>query len=578
MFDATIRIIMHSPAQEVKERLSILDVVSSYVKLDKAGAHYKARCPFHSEKTASFVVSPVRGTYHCFGCNKGGDIFSFVEEIEGIDFREALEKLAAQAGVVLRVVDPKEASARKAEFDCIEQAAKFYEYMLGKNAAALEYLVSRGISPESIKAWRIGYAPADWRQLTTFLVSRKHAEHAIEKVGLGITGERGMYDRFRGRIMFPIFDSQGRVVAFSGRLFDPSGTQPDAAKYVNSPETSLYNKSKILYGYDRAKQGMLREGSAVLVEGQVDLVMAHQAGTINAVAVSGTALTEEHLGLIKRFTDNLLIAFDSDKAGLAAGERGVRMALALGMDVKMVRITSGKDPADLIKDDPGAWRRALAEAKHVILFYLDALGDTDGDPRTLIKEVAKRVLPFVVEVKNTIDQDYFIKQIAHRLGVGEDAVRAEAAKIRDTAPEIKSADMTLFTVTETTTLERRIAGIYLWRKSLTNTAHVGPHIEAEYERITGRPLASLIESIPENHKQELILRAEVEYAGHREIRNEIDELLLSLEDEVLRDRLGTLLAIVKRRGEDLSEAELSEIHTIQKQRDDLRTKRVSETL
>lgn len=568
---------MHSPAQEVKERLSILDVVSSYIKLDKAGAHYKARCPFHNEKTASFIVSPARGTYHCFGCNKGGDIFSFVEDIEGIDFREALEKLAAQAGVVLKAVDPKEASARKAEFDCIEQAAKFYEYMLGKNPAALDYLAGRGITSESIKAWRIGYAPANWRELTTFLVSRKHTESVIDKVGLGIPGERGMYDRFRGRIMFPIFDSQGRVVAFSGRLFDPSGTQPDAAKYVNSPETSLYSKSRVLYGYDRAKQGMLREGSAVLVEGQVDLVMAHQAGTVNAVAVSGTALTEDHLGLIKRFTDNLLIAFDSDKAGLAAGERGVRMALALGMDVKMVCITGGKDPADLVKDDPEAWKRALAEAKHVILFYLDALAETASDPRVLIKEVANRVLPFVVEVKNTIDQDYFIKQIAHRLGVGEDAVRAEARKVQATLPEAKPMSITPASATDTTTLERKIAGIYLWRKSLTNTAHVGPHIEAEYERITGRSLISLIESIPENRKQELILRAEVEYAGHRDIRNEIDELLLSLEDEVLRDQLEKLLSLVKRRGEESSEGELTEIHTIQKRRDELRTKRVSET-
>lgn len=587
---------MHSPAQEIKERLSISDVVSSYIKLEKAGGNYKARCPFHAEKTPSFVVSPARGTYHCFGCNKGGDIFSFVQDIEGVDFREALEKLASRAGVALRAIDPKELSRQKALYDTMELSARFFEFVLKRTPKALEYLRSRGLSDESIAAWRIGYAPADWRKLTTFLREKKMSDEVIEKVGMAIRSDKsvranvsshsggGLYDRFRGRIMFPIFDAQGRVVAFSGRIFpenekDGAGsTGISQAKYVNSPETPLYNKSKILYGYDRAKQSIMREDTAVLVEGQVDLVMAHQAGTTNAVAVSGTALTGEHLGLIKRFSDNLVISFDGDTAGLSAAKRGVLLALGLGMDVKVAALPEGTDPADLIAKDPSAWRSALAKAEHIVPFYLKHLAARGLPKREFIKEVSQEVLPLVAEIANRIDQEHFVKEISSELGIAEDAVREELAKVIAVraGASIPGGD----TRAETRTaahdpIRERIFGIYLWQSGIDSPSVSLADAASEYSRISRSDIVSDLAAMSENKRQDLILQAEVYYAGHERLPTELGELFFSFEDELLKQELAGLLGrLAESSHEDPDIAK--QVHVIQRRRDEITRSRVLE--
>lgn len=562
---------MTSPAQEIKERLSISDVVSSYIKLEKAGGNYKARCPFHNEKTPSFVVSPARGTYHCFGCNKGGDIFTFVEEIEGVDFREALEKLAQRAGVILKAVDPKEQSRLKALYDCMELAARFFEYVGKRTTVALDYLHARGLTDESIEKWRIGYAPADWRKLVTFLREKKMSEEVIEQVGLAIKGDKGLYDRFRGRIMFPIFDAQGRVVAFSGRIYPEN--EKDMAKYVNSPETPLYNKSRILYGYDKAKVSIMREDACVLVEGQVDLVMAHQAGTANTVAVSGTALTAEHLGLIKRFTDSLIMSFDGDSAGLAAAKRGVMTALALGMDVKIARLPDGQDPADVIAKDPQAWEQALAGATHIIPFYLDYLVRRNLPSRELIKEVSKEVLPFVAEIANRIDQEQFIKDIARALGVTEESVREELAKVIVTEDRATMPSKNVIEQVKDS-LREKIFGIVLWQESLPSPLASLSHVFKEYTRITGEEMKERLSALDEPRRQDLILQAEVYYAGHERLAIELEELLLSLEDEELKRSLAASFIELKQSPDD--PAALRKMHDIQKRRDEVRNSRFQE--
>ncbi|MCU0660521.1 MAG: DNA primase [Candidatus Pacebacteria bacterium] len=579
---------MLSPAQEIKERLHIIDVVSSYIKLEKAGGNYKARCPFHSEKTPSFVVSPARGTYHCFGCNKGGDIFSFVQDIEGIEFRDALEKLASRAGVALKYIDPKELSKQKALYDCMELSARFFEFVLKRTPKALEYLKSRGLTEESISTWRIGYAPADWRKLTTFLREKKMSEEVIEKVGMAIKPTRpsgvggshkDLYDRFRGRIMFPIFDAQGRVVAFSGRIFDLTGKQKDdIAKYVNSPETVLYNKSKILYGYDKAKLGMLKENICVLVEGQVDLVMAHQVGTTNAVAVSGTALTSEHLGLIKRFTDNLVISFDGDSAGLLAAKRGVLLALGLGMDVKVAALPVGMDPADLIAKDSDVWRLALSQAEHIVPFYLKHLAVRELPKRDFIKEVSREVLPLVAEITNRIDQEHFIKEISRELGMGEEAVREELAKV--VAERVGSSVSKSDTATEIKTLSddpvrERLFGIYLWQSSCPSPAISLTGAASEYARISHSDITSDLALLSENKRQDLILQAEVYYAGHERLEVELGELLLSFEDTLLARELVDLLGTLAESAHE-DPAITKKVYDIQRRRDEMKRSRFSE--
>src|SRR3990167_7220635 len=332
---------MNSPVAKIKERLSIEDVVSSYIKLERAGANLKAKCPFHNEKTPSFFVSPSRESYYCFGCGASGDIFTFVEEFEGLDFKGALKLLAARAGIVLEYQNKEEESEKEKLYKALEESTLYFSNNLKENKKVLEYLKSRGLSEDTIKDFRVGFAKDDWRELYNYLKKEGYSDPELERAGLVIKSEKGFYDRFRGRIMFPISDSSGRIIAFSGRVFNGD---KKSAKYINSPETPIFSKSSVLYGLDRAKESIRKNNFSILVEGQMDLLLSHQAGYRNTVATSGTALSEStetkenvvsNLGLIRRLSENLVLAFDGDKAGLHASERAGRIALSLGMDVKV---------------------------------------------------------------------------------------------------------------------------------------------------------------------------------------------------------------------------------------------------
>src|SRR3989344_154783 len=377
---------MADTVQQIKDRLSIVDVVSQYLKLERSGGSLRARCPFHAERTPSFFVSPERGTYHCFGCNAGGDIFSFVEQIEGLDFKGALKVLAEKAGVPLVYERPEKRDSRDRLFELLETAAIFYASRL--NDSSREYLAKRGITEGTLKSFRVGLAEEAWSAASDYLREKGFSEKEIIETGIAKKGERGMLDKFRNRIMFPIADSAGRIVGFSGRIFPGTTSPKDLAtgqvertdggfeppKYMNSPETPLFHKSQILYGFDRAKQAIRKHNCAVLVEGQLDLLASHQAGWGNTVAVSGTAFTPEHAALIRRMTDNLVIALDADEAGIKAAGRAARAAIAGGLNVKVAQIPTGLDPADLIlQKGAEAWRDAIRNAKDIIAFLLDVL-------------------------------------------------------------------------------------------------------------------------------------------------------------------------------------------------------------
>ena len=419
---------MGDSVQIIKERLSILDVVSPYVELHKAGKSYKGKSPFTSEKTPSFYVSPDRGMYYCFSSNQGGDIFTFIEKMEGVDFKGALKILAEKAGVELVPENPEKRSERDGQYALIEDACKFF-FEAGRNSKiADDYIVARGVNGKSIHAWRIGFAPDAWRSLKEHLLEKKYTEEQMLRAGLiKKTDEaKESYDVFRNRIMFPIADSSGRIVAFSGRTLSNDSETP---KYVNSPETELYQKSEILFGYDKAKQGIRSLDFSLIVEGQFDLVLAHQAGYTNAVAVSGTALTVHHVALFQRLSNRSVLALDSDRAGIAAVKRSASIMLRKGMDVKVVHIAGGKDPADIIKEDPHVFRKMVGESQHVVEFLLRVTRDEVKDDRTYKLKVREEILPILAHMPNRIDREHFEGVIAEALKTTKDGIHYEVERI-----------------------------------------------------------------------------------------------------------------------------------------------------
>ncbi len=436
---------MSTPVDRIKERLTIEEVVGSYVKLENAGKNFKARCPFHNEKTPSFYVSPDRNSFYCFGCGAKGDIFSFVEQFEGLDFMGALKLLADRAGVPLVFEKTETKSEKERLYTILEDATKFFEEGLRMNTEAQEYLKKRGISSETIRNFRIGYVPADWRLLYTHLVAKKFSDNEIEKAGLAKRveqKEKGFYDRFRGRVMFPIADSSGRIIAFSGRILVDDGK---SAKYLNSPDTILFNKSTVLYGIDKAKQDIRTKNYTILVEGQMDLVLSHQARIKNTVAVSGTALADtlttrenavNNLGIVRRLSPNIILAFDSDAAGRKAAMRSAGIALSLGMDVKIADLPEGKDPADLVLANVEDWKNVLRTAKPVVEFQIDGvLKEASAhklDPRKIPTLLRERVLPFILTLDGAMEKAHFVKMIHEKTGLSEDSVRTDLKKLEAT--------------------------------------------------------------------------------------------------------------------------------------------------
>lgn len=420
-----------NPIEEIKNKLNLVDVISSYIKLQKAGANFRAVCPFHGEKSGSFFVSPTRQIWHCFGCGKGGDVFGFVKEIEGIEFGDALRILAQKAGVELKKFSPEIAkvkSERQRLYEICELATKFFEKQLELSVTGKEarkYLLDRGLTEESIKKWRLGYAPDVWQGLSDFL-SREYSQEEIKNAGLGLKSEKGsFYDRFRGRIIFPVFDLNSQVVGFGGRIFK----KDDMAKYVNTPNTILYDKSRILYGLDKSKVAIRKVDSCILVEGYVDLIMASQVGTENVVANSGTALTSFQLDLLKRFTQNLITAYDMDPGGDSATKRGIDLAEARGFAVKVVVLPEGLDPADLISKDQEAWRKSVKEARSILDFYFETtfLRHNSQTPEGK-RDIAKVLLPVLKRIPNRIVQAHWIQEMSKRMGVKEEYIEEELKK------------------------------------------------------------------------------------------------------------------------------------------------------
>lgn len=594
---------MNSPVEQIKERLSIEEIVSSYIKLEKAGANFKAKCPFHNEKTPSFFVSPDRGSYYCFGCGAKGDIFTFIEEFEGLDFKGALKILAERAGVSLAQYSREKEGEKEKLYRAMEESTKFFEKNLEENKKALEYLKARGLEDKTIKDFRIGFVKNDWRLLYTYLRDKNFTDIEIEKAGLikyphpaspeGGGGElpsplgrvgRG-YDRFRGRIMFPISDSSGRIIAFSGRIFedDPStssGQAVNQAKYLNSPDTPIFSKSAVLYGLDKAKESIRKNNFSILVEGQMDLVLSHQAGFRNTVATSGTALSDStvskenvvsNLGLLRRLSGNIVLAFDADRAGFNASSRAGKIALSFGMDVKVVSMPEGIDPADLIsKSGTDAWRTAIRNSKHIIEFLLDkVLASHKDDMRKAGREIREKVLPYVDAVESSIEKSHFIKLISNKSGIAENALLEDLKKVQS---ELKSETEETKIATENVEkrmrkdpIERRLLGIAFWQESIQKKT-IDP--ELIFQKL------DKVKEIYKNIKEDLIYEAEEFYLDNENLQKDVKEMLLNIEEEYLNEDLNEKMVELKDFKDRKEEVEiLKKIDEILKRKEEIKNSR-----
>ncbi len=541
---------MNSPVSKIKERLNIEDVISSYIKLERVGTSLKARCPFHNEKTPSFFVSVERGSYYCFGCSKGGDIFSFVEEFEGLDFKGALKLLADRAGVPLGEFtkeDKEFVSEKERLYQIMEESTRYFENNLKQNGEVLEYLKNRGLNEKSIKDFRIGYAMLDWRKLYDHLKTKNFKDNDIEQAGLIKKTEKGFYDRFRGRVMFPIADSSGRIIAFSGRIFVDDGK---SAKYLNSPETPIFKKSATLYGLDKAKETIRKSNFSILVEGQMDLVLSHQAGYRNTVATSGTALSEEtyseenvvsNLGLIRRLSPNIVLSFDGDKAGFNALNRAAKIALSLGMDVKVVKLDAGMDPADLIsKNGDVAWKTVVKNSKHIIEFLvLKILDDFSDDKRKIGKEIKEKVLPFVDLLDSSIEKMFFVKKISDLSLINETAIKKDLEDIKkDIIPVnniLNQKEEMDSVLNRKDYILRKLKGIFLWQSTAIEKSLVLDKLLKEILDILNTTEKDFLESMKYD-REELIFEAEVFYEGS-DLDKDIRELILNLKEESLKEKL-----------------------------------------
>src|SRR3989339_1428214 len=456
----------------------------------------------------------------------------------------------------------------------MEEATKFFEKNLTENKKILEYLKSRGLEEKTIGDFKIGFSLLDWRTLFEYLKSKGFSDKEIELAGLVKKTEKGFYDRFRGRIMFPISDSSGRIIAFSGRIFVDDGK---SAKYLNSPETPIFNKSSVLFGIDKAKEAIRKNNFSILVEGQMDLILSHQAGFKNTVASSGTAMADSilskeniinNLGLITRLSKNIVLAYDADKAGVKASERFAKIALSLGMDVKVASMKDGVDPADVIsKEGKDVWREAIRNSKHFIPSMLERIiKDAKGDGRKVGIGIKERLLPFVNNLESSIEKSHFITFISNTSGIAEKALMEDLKKVeselKSETEETEIAKENVEKKMRKDPIERRLLGIAFWQEGVKDKI-----IEPEliFKKL------NKVKEIYKDIKEDLIYEAEAFYSDSENLKKDVDEMLLSIEEEYLNEELVKMMMEIKTLKDGKQETEiLKKISEINKRKEEIK--------
>lgn len=462
----------------VKERADIQVIIGERVNLKKAGRSFKGLCPFHGEKSPSFFVTPEMQMFKCFGCGVGGDVISFLQNYEGWDFREALEYLAKRVGVTLtpyRVTGQED--KRERWLESLHLAYEYYQYLLfehpiGEKARA--YLKNRGLYIQTLKDFGVGYSLESWDGLQRFLIKKKgYKAEELEATGMVIRRTGGFYDRFRGRIMFPLKDFGGHIVGFSGRVLDAdvkeahsSGSAGSGqAKYINSPETVLYHKSECLFGLSQAKRAIREADRVVVVEGEMDVMMSHQAGLKEVVAIKGSALTEQQVLHLRKLTKTMVLSMDADEAGQEAIRRGIEVAEKQGINLRVIRILGGKDPADVVRTNPQEWLKIADQSMPVYQFFMEwAFEHFDSQSGTGQKQISEYLAPIYSRIENAVERSFYLKKLAERLGVAEQIIETEVARAgkQGVGEPVKKAKESEFkTKTRREKLERYVVSLAL---------------------------------------------------------------------------------------------------------------------
>ncbi len=411
----------------IKEKINVVDLIQEYIPVKKAGVNYKANCPFHNEKSPSFVISPERGIWKCFGCGKGGDIFKFIVEKEGVEFGEAVEILAKRAGITLQRKKSAKSNTRDRLFEANAKASEFFHFLLTEHKLgkpALEYLQKRGLTDETIKLFQLGYAPNSWQSLAHFLTKRGFTRKELVDAGLLIESRSNGYDRFRGRIMYPFVDVKGQYMGMSGRVLGKG--EP---KYLNTPQTQVFDKGNSLFGLNLTKADIRSKKMAIIVEGEMDMIMSYQSGVKNIVASKGTALTTGQIELIKKYTETVALCFDKDLAGDAAARRGIEMADQAGLQIKIIQIPDGKDPADTCQKDPELWKEAVQNAQSIYDYYLES-SQKRFNPKTAEgkRAIGRELMPIWAKITDPMTSEHYIQKLAALLSVDDKFLKVEIKK------------------------------------------------------------------------------------------------------------------------------------------------------
>jgi DNA primase len=431
---------------DVKQKLDIVELVSEHVTLQKAGRNFKALCPFHSEKHASFFVFPEQQTWHCFGaCGTGGDIFSFIMKKEGVDFGQALRLLAERGGITLssREVSSKLEDEKKEKlFQINEAAAQYYHHLLLNTKAGegtRNYLARRKVAPEIIKDFRLGFSPDTWETLKNYLLDKAYTKKELAEVGLIIEKEEGVsYDRFRNRLMFPICDIQGRITGFGARVLDNS-----LPKYINSPQTAIYDKSSMLYGVDKAKAAIRKKNLAIIVEGYMDVLTAHQHGWQNVVGSMGTSLTENQVGGIKRLTKNITLALDADLAGEEATLRGEAILAYSNAEANVILLPPGKDPDEVIREDPALWEKLVEQAIPILDFaFQSVIRKIDVNKAKDKSHAVQKLLPTIYKIKDPQQKFHYVEKLARALKIKTADLEVALQKLKTAKKRLQSSEET----------------------------------------------------------------------------------------------------------------------------------------
>lgn len=583
---------MDSPIQQIKDKLDIVDFIRSYAVVHPAGKNFRALCPFHKEKTPSFIISPDRQTWHCFGsCSEGGDIFQFLMKYENLEFYEALKILAEKAGIELKKISPMDQKQFGVLYDINNSAKDFFKKQLEISDEAKKYLASRGLKKEIIEEFEIGFAPQKFDHLTVYLISLGYDIKDIERAGLNFKSERGGYlDRFRGRIMFPISNHLGKTVAFSGRIL-PQFDNGEMGKYVNSSETPIFSKSKILYGFHKSKNFIREEKSAVLVEGQMDFLMCWQDGLKNIAATSGTALTMDHLVSLKRQTNNLIFCFDNDEAGFKAIERGIDMVQATDFNAKVLVLKDYKDPGEAAEKSLGVMLKLAKKAIPAMEFYFSRYLPKNSEFRSKnsgfdlgkFKDNLRIVLGKIKNLASPVEKAFWLKELADKIGIKEEALTEEMRKINSSAGGQTGKPATDQKISVKQTVQpssRRDLIIYKLVKLTVMKNNLADHL-SEYFDYFPADYLEIIKSLIEKRNLEneslanllhsISMQSSFEHnaaIGEEFIETEFKELLRQLKKEHLKEKKEKLAFEIKEAEKAGDEKKVSvilkELHEIAK--------------